>query len=426
MAFERVFSWLEVNLKTPALFTGSVATNLATWNPTNNTFNWTNSVASAPRVVSQPVEVGSRIAAPGGELGAAGSYLAGYILQTNGNSFNPVAYRDPFVSGFEAANRGAIIPVNAIPGRNTLDIWWFRKNETNAVKNQVNGFKPIYWPTVIGRYTLAWPAAPAEIVLASNDGSGALESLQANGTIYTQNDLLLPGYNPNEEHALMLGGQAYALRDDLNVTTGAGYSSQPFVLLDYTAADGRPSMRAFKVLREKPTAGVVFDYIVTAGGNRSRSGAGSSLQAPMPLPFLPPPVEYLTNGATITTVNYNTEPGANSGDLPVGWTAAHAATYPNYARFTYKDRKDNFWVLRGLHAGLPTLESGTYNTSTLAFTTNLPAATAVVGQPFTNIFHTSRQLDALVLTLVSGAVPSGLGINGLTLAGSPTAAGSNF
>lgn len=426
VAFERVFSWLEVNLKTPALFTGSVATNLATWNPTNNTFNWTNSVASAPRVVSQPVEVGSRIAAPGGELGAAGSYLAGYILQTNGNSFNPVAYRDPFVSGFEAANRGAIIPVNAIPGRNTLDIWWFRKNETNAVKNQVNGFKPIYWPTVIGRYTLAWPAAPAEIVLASNDGSGALESLQANGTIYTQNDLLLPGYNPNEEHALMLGGQAYALRDDLNVTTGAGYSSQPFVLLDYTAADGRPSMRAFKVLREKPTAGVVFDYIVTAGGNRSRSGAGSSLQAPMPLPFLPPPVEYLTNGATITTVNYNTEPGANSGDLPVGWTAAHAATYPNYARFTYKDRKDNFWVLRGLHAGLPTLESGTYNTGTLAFTTNLPAATAVVGQPFTNIFHTSRQTDALVLTLVSGAVPSGLGINGLTLAGSPTAAGSNF
>jgi hypothetical protein len=57
VAFERVFSWLEVNLKTPALFTGSVATNLATWNPTNNTFNWTDRVASAPRVVSQPVEV---------------------------------------------------------------------------------------------------------------------------------------------------------------------------------------------------------------------------------------------------------------------------------------------------------------------------------------------------------------------------------
>ena len=30
----------------------------------------------------------------------------------------------------------------------------------------------------------------------------------------------LPGYNPNEEHALMLGGRGYALRDDLNLTDG--------------------------------------------------------------------------------------------------------------------------------------------------------------------------------------------------------------
>src|SRR6185295_19146623 len=107
---------------------------------------------------------------------------------------------------------------------------------------------------------------------------------------------------------------------------GATYSSQPFVLLDYTESDGRPAMRPFKVLRENPSAGIVFDYIVTAGGNANNSGGGSPLQALMPLPFLPAPVEYITNGsgadATYTRVNYNTEPSANSGDLPVAWSPA--------------------------------------------------------------------------------------------------------
>ena len=61
--------------------------------------------------------------------------------------------------------------------------------------------------------------------MASNDGSGPLNSLQAKGAIYFQNDATLPGYNPNEEHALMQGGQVYALRNDLNKTPAAAVSS---------------------------------------------------------------------------------------------------------------------------------------------------------------------------------------------------------
>ncbi|MEN9676596.1 MAG: hypothetical protein RIS76_2492, partial [Verrucomicrobiota bacterium] len=378
IAFERVFSWLDESLKVPSTFAGTLATNLSSWNPSTTTFDWSapNSAdrLNSPRIVDSVAPVGVRIAPPTEEPD-----LAGHVHQGRGTSFNPGAYRDPFSAGFEAANLGAIIPVNAIPGTNRLEVWWFRPNRTNDVRNVANGFKSVYWPEVIGRYTLVWPAGSDEIVLASNDGSGALESLQASGTIYTQNNPDLAGYNPNEEHALMLGGQAYALRDDLNLTAGtvpallsgpsATYSSEPYVLLDYTEADGRPAMRTFRVLREKSSAGIVFDYVVEAG---------RTLQPPMPLPFLPAPVAYRTNrvggSPIIETVNYNQEPAETSGDLPTGWSSSQlTGPYSHYSRFTFRDRKNDFWVMRGLHAGLPSLSAGTYSSGSGTFSATLPS-----------------------------------------------------
>lgn len=274
--FERVFSWLDETLRGPdSQFAGSVATNLNSWT-TNNTFNWPDEF-TRPRVISSTVFVGDRITAPAGEFGAAPdtNYLAGFIRQTEGDLFHPGAYVDPFTAGFETAGRSAIIPVNTMPGKNRLEVWWFRQNQVNVSR----GFKNSFWPAVIGRYTVQYPTAPPEIVLASDDGSGPLPSLQARGSIYYQNDAKAPGYNPNEEHALMQGGQAFALRDDLNITTNTNgeYSSHPFVLVSYTEADGRPAVRSFKVLREKPAAGIVFDY---------RKEAGAILQPPMPLPLM--------------------------------------------------------------------------------------------------------------------------------------------
>jgi len=129
---------------------------------------------------------------------------------------------------------------------------------------------------------VVWPDTSDQIVLASNEGSGPLPSLQAVGQVYVQNDRRLAGFNPNEEHALMQGGQAFALRDDLNVTdtNASNYSSEPFVLLDYVESDGRPAMRPFRVLREDPSKGWEFDYAVEAG---------TVLQPPMPLPLLEKP-----------------------------------------------------------------------------------------------------------------------------------------
>jgi hypothetical protein len=365
-----------------------------------------------PRYVSSAVNIGERINPPTGErgVGAGESYLAGYILQAEGNSFHPAAYFNPFTVGFEAAKLGAIIPVNAIPGRESLEVWWFRQSRTNATKNLQNGFKPIYWPAVVGRYKLVWPNNPKdEIVMASNAGSGALESLQAKGTIYTQNDASLPGYNPNEEHAVMIGGQAYALRDDLNRTaattpalltgTDATFSSQPYVLLDYTAEDGRPAVRAFKVLREKPAAGLLFDYVVEAG---------KQLGAPMPLPMLPAPIEIVVSSTSTNQTNYNKEVFPSTKDKPVGWSDTVASgAYGHYASFTHRDRKQGFWVMRGPHSGLPRLEAGRYDPTRNTFATNVTAG-GTLNSAFTNYIHTSRRIDSLVATVTGTPLPAGL------------------
>lgn len=411
VAFERVFSWLDVNLKTTN-FASTVATNLDSWNAASNSFNWPDS-SITPRVVSETIEVGQRIIAPVGETGSANnqSYFAGYIHQSLGNLFNPGAYIDPFAGGFDAANLGAIIPVNSIPGANKLEVWWFRNNHADTAK----GFHTIYWPSVIGTYTIQWPSSPKEIVMASNKGSaggGVNDPLVALGTIYSQNNPALPGYNPNEEHALMSGGTAYALRDDLNITNDASFSSLPFVLVNYKDSDGRPSMAVYKVLREKPEAGIYFDYIVNAG---------TLLQAPMPLPLLPPPTE----GSGDATINYNTEPTASNGDIPVGWNDAvdSLGIYSHYKKFTYRDRKQGFWVYRGLHNGLPALNAGSYNPTNGNFG-NLPAATIIAGQQFSYFVHASRQDQYLSMTAENtiGNLPAWLQISGLNLQGTPPAA----
>jgi hypothetical protein len=412
VAFERVFSWLDVGIKSNALFLNSVATNLTGWDPTNLVFNFGPQVYLTPYVVSQNVNVGDRISPPASEIWNGGNYWAGYINQTNGTAFNPGAYLDPFVAGFDQANLGSIIPVNAIPGSNVLEVWWFRINGADGSK----GFLPTYWPSVLGHYTLQWPANARQIILASNAGSGPLDDLEANGSIYYQNDPTQPGYNPNEEHALMLGGQAYALRDDLNITLSNGYTSDPFVLVDYTDADGRPSMSAFKVRREAPEAGILFDYIVEAG---------TLLQEPMPLPLLDLPVE----GSGASAINYNVEPSATSGDLPGGWNdlVNGNGPYGYYRNFTYQDRNNDYWVYRGLHAGLPPLQAGQYFSKNNTFGP-LPAATAVLGQPFNYYIHTSRRVISLTVSS-SPPLPPGLNFevssNALLIAGVPTVTGSN-
>jgi len=297
------------------------------------------------------VAVGTRIAPPIDGLSAVG-----YIRPAGGTAYQPRAYLDPFVVGFEEARRGAIIGVNALAGNDQLEVWWFKPSSPVSA-----AIKPTYWPSYVRKYKLVWPTNPAEIVLASNKGSNDLPSLQAKGSIYYQNSVALPGYNPNEEHALMLNGRAWALRDDLNLPA----SSEPFVLIDYVEADERPAMAVFKVLREKVFEGVQFLYTAEAG---------KVLQAPMPLPLLPLPQKPAGVSNTWTWSSYfnasptwfpdskkgqtvaNHEiPLATSSNPPAMAALTDSQVNPEapcYGQFTFVDRKGTTWVYRGMHDGV--------------------------------------------------------------------------
>jgi hypothetical protein len=191
--------------------------------------------------------VGERIEPPAG-------HVAGYIA--SGRNYDPDSYRNPFSLGMTAAGQGAIIPVNAAPQDNLLRIWWFKQVEAPAG----SGFQPFYVPASVSAYRVRYPTEtdpnpPSKIVFASNAGSGDLSPAEAAGQLYIKNSPGEIGYNPNEEHALLMKGRVYALRDDLNDVNGADatpYTSEPFVLLRYVSSeDKRPKMRTFKVVREE-------------------------------------------------------------------------------------------------------------------------------------------------------------------------------
>jgi hypothetical protein len=293
--------------------------------------------------ISQTANVGDRLVAP------AGYRLGGYIA--SGNNYSAQAYVDPFTAGLVVADKGAIIPVNALPGANVLKVWWFKDVVPPSAK-----FEAFSTPAKIATYTISYPTSPATIVLASGVGTDDLGPDQAAGSVYVQNDRTATGFNPNEEHALLLPPRVYAIRDDLNVITGSTlnpYTSEPFVLLSYTSStDGRPAMQVWKVLRELDLAGTAndirFDYPINAG---------TILKAPMPLEVLPPPIDPVTKLVKHREVN------------PVADLAPSNAAPALYAKFTFKDRKGYDWVYRGPHAGGAPLGAATVLAGGIEFTT---------------------------------------------------------
>ena len=268
--------------------------------------------------------VGSRIEAP-----RPGYEVAGYI--SGGDCYSAAAYVNPLSdAGFASAAAGAIIPVNALSGKNQLSVWWFKKVSFPAATK----VEPFYVPAIAARYEVSWPETSQELVIASLKGleNPGLTSVQTSGSIYRQPDLTLPGYNPNEEHALLIDGNVFALRDDLNSDT----SSQPFVLLQYTdAGDKRPAMRVAKVVRETATYPLIYNKI-----------AGTPLTPPMPLALLP-----LPKRADKTVYNKEVEVAKDALPLVLSGEEPSEDFELAYDKFTFEDRKGTHWLFRGPHLG---------------------------------------------------------------------------
>jgi len=313
------------------------------------------------QIVNATAKVGTRIDPP------ADHEIAGHI--SSGTGYYPAGYLDPLVVGAAAANAaGAIIPVNAVPNKNLLTVRWYKKIAAPSDK-----FKDLYVPGKIGRYTVSYPTAPSQIVIAQGVGTGDLSAAEAAGSVYVQNDFSQPGYNPNEEHAFMIGGRAYALRDDLNVypsvsgyATG-NYTSDPYVLVAYTDTnDQRPKMHAYQVVRSNAT----YDFSYTAT-------AGTLLVKPYPLPLM-------------ATAMVGTGIARKGKDVEI-LTAVDAPTNTlfssnsAYSGFTFEDRKGFKWIHRGPHGDPKALTSTATGscTITVSSTSGLKAGMSVSGAGIT-------------------------------------------
>lgn len=141
----------------------------------------------------------------------------------------------------------------------------------------------IAWPHKPVRFRPQWPGNAPHLIIASQQGTGVIDPAQhVDWELYYQNNPALPGFNPNDEHALRrpsgAGEAVFALRQDL----GTASTSEPFVMIRYRdpSNGGQWRLKVWQVVAEE--APFSFRYPALAG---------SLIQAPAPLPTLAPTPE---------------------------------------------------------------------------------------------------------------------------------------
>lgn len=213
-----------------------------------------------------------------GTLDSAGFGGSGYILNEVSN-YNAGIYDRTA----EVGTWGPVYPVNH--GQLYLDL--NRRLEVAYYENSylINSEENpnVAWPYIAAAYDeivypVAGPHKDKAIYIASRIGSEGVDRLgspqqvyslasYSDLTIYNQPSVTLPGYNPNEEHALVapsgraalklktLGEgiannpplAAFALQRDIN-DIGTGYTSDPWVLVQVNnLVTGEPEMAAYQV-----------------------------------------------------------------------------------------------------------------------------------------------------------------------------------
>ena len=91
----------------------------------------------------------------------------------------------------------------------------------------------------------------------------------------------------------------------------------------------------------------------------------------------------------------------------------------SYQKFLFQDRKNNFWVYRGIHNPPSDFNIGKYNADSQIKWTNILPTEAVADVKFSINIHSSR-LESEVQISVDGDMPAWMEVEGLTLSGTPT------
>ncbi|MFT4638205.1 MAG: hypothetical protein ACI8T1_001524 [Verrucomicrobiales bacterium] len=229
-------------------------------------------------------EVATRLVSPLDDAGFDGS---GYILNEISN-YNASLYD----RSAEVGEWGPVFPVNhglLFPENSTrrLEIAYYENpflQDAISHPNVAWPYREVAYDEVV--YPTNGPHKDKAIYIASRVGSegvnrvGGVQKVfrgeeYADLAIYNQPNRNEAGYNPNEEHAIVASGNraalklkesgedlaneaapaAFALQRDINVTTGNGYTSDPWVLVQATnIVTGGPEMAAYKVFKTRDGA----------------------------------------------------------------------------------------------------------------------------------------------------------------------------
>ncbi|MBA4386929.1 MAG: hypothetical protein C0404_03045 [Verrucomicrobia bacterium] len=182
----------------------------------------------------------------------------GYLYEPVGTRYHPASYGEKDQFGMTTGN---VFAVNL----GLLEVWWSNLTQTN-----MNGVG-IQWPSRVIVYDNVWPTNAEQIAIGGGLGSGPILWPCTSWDLYYQNNSNLPGFNPNDEHALIqpanggVGQAIFPLRCDL----GSAGTSEPFVLMPYVdGEDGRKKLKVWEVVQ----------------GSFTNSGvAGTMIQPPYPL-----------------------------------------------------------------------------------------------------------------------------------------------
>jgi len=239
-----------------------------------------------------PVEIGEKITDPfHNELGKTG-FVA-----------NELAYYDglgPDAAYNRGTRTGAIIAVNRTSDQRPQDqgrelvVAWYRENA-----------KGVFWPQKGVRYDPFWPLDPDRIIIASEQGGEVLgqEPLDPlvfeSARIYVQNDREQPGYNPNDEHALLAPSNTgtgleavFALRSDFGskLAEDGAAASDPYVLVKYFDSDSLEWK--FRIFEVDATGGGFSDF-------RFTGTAATTVAPPYPVSLLPGCAETFVVGQAV-------------------------------------------------------------------------------------------------------------------------------